>query len=187
MLDAALRERAAAVSLDLDDLGPTDAYYLDLAECTDAMPPVRKLALPARFGTSPEARIRHGAVRECDAGRRAPDFATSPTRGKRKRTGARACPSNRERHWCATSCRACASRRSAAVRRRLVARRPHAPRPRRRCVGLVRWRWRESAFRPSRDRNPARGSGNAARGLAPVLRRGTTAGAERGSGPPCRS
>jgi hypothetical protein len=50
MLDAPLRERAAAVSLDLDDLGPTDAYYLDLAECTDAMPPVRKLALPARLG-----------------------------------------------------------------------------------------------------------------------------------------
>ena len=49
MLDSALRGRATALSLDLDDLGPTEAYYLDLAECTDAIPPVRKLPPPSRL------------------------------------------------------------------------------------------------------------------------------------------
>jgi Protein of unknown function (DUF2652) len=43
MLEAPLRERASALELDLDDLGPAQAYYLDLPRCTDAIPPARKL------------------------------------------------------------------------------------------------------------------------------------------------
>jgi len=42
MLGSPLRERAAQFDLDLDDLGATPAYYLDLAECIDSLPPARK-------------------------------------------------------------------------------------------------------------------------------------------------
>jgi hypothetical protein len=42
MLGSPLREQAAPFELDLDDLGATPAYYLDLAECMEAMPPPRK-------------------------------------------------------------------------------------------------------------------------------------------------
>jgi class 3 adenylate cyclase len=49
MLDAPLRERAAPFDLDLDDLGATAAYYLDLADFADAPPPPRKLPPLARL------------------------------------------------------------------------------------------------------------------------------------------
>jgi hypothetical protein len=48
LLDAPLRERAAPHALELDDLGATQAYYLDLASWTDAPAPPRKLPLPTR-------------------------------------------------------------------------------------------------------------------------------------------
>jgi hypothetical protein len=35
VLDARLRERAAAFALDLEDIGATPAYYVDLAQCGD--------------------------------------------------------------------------------------------------------------------------------------------------------
>ena len=44
LLGSPLRERAAAFALELDDLGATPAYYLDLASFADAPPPPRKLA-----------------------------------------------------------------------------------------------------------------------------------------------
>lgn len=50
MLGAALRERAAAFDLELDDLGTTPAYYLDLAECVSVPPAARKRSALARFG-----------------------------------------------------------------------------------------------------------------------------------------
>lgn len=43
MLDAPLRAQAAPLVLDLDDLGATPAYYLDLAACVEALPPARRL------------------------------------------------------------------------------------------------------------------------------------------------
>ena len=43
MVGSPLHERAAPLRLDLDDIGPTEAYYLDLTEFTDALPPPRKL------------------------------------------------------------------------------------------------------------------------------------------------
>jgi hypothetical protein len=49
MLDAPLRERAAALELDLDELGPAQAYYVDLAACTDAIPRARKLPMLERL------------------------------------------------------------------------------------------------------------------------------------------
>lgn len=44
MIGSPLHERAARLTLDLDDIGPTEAYYLDLTEWTDALPPPRKLS-----------------------------------------------------------------------------------------------------------------------------------------------
>ncbi|HSC99967.1 MAG TPA: DUF2652 domain-containing protein [Casimicrobiaceae bacterium] len=44
MLASPLRERATAFDLDLDDFGATPAYYLDLADCIDTLPPARKLS-----------------------------------------------------------------------------------------------------------------------------------------------
>ena len=43
MLEPSLRARAARFDLELDDLGTTPAYYVDLADCADALPPPRKL------------------------------------------------------------------------------------------------------------------------------------------------
>jgi class 3 adenylate cyclase len=43
MVGSPLHERAAPFELDLDDIGPTQAYYLDLTEFTDALPPPQKL------------------------------------------------------------------------------------------------------------------------------------------------
>jgi hypothetical protein len=50
MLGDGLRERASAFELALDDLGPTAAYYLDLADCIAPVPPARKRSAPARIG-----------------------------------------------------------------------------------------------------------------------------------------
>ena len=44
MIGSPLHERAAPLTLDLDDIGPTEAYYLDLTAWTDALPPPRKLS-----------------------------------------------------------------------------------------------------------------------------------------------
>jgi class 3 adenylate cyclase len=44
MVGSPLNERAEALTLDLDGIGPTQAYYLDLTELTDALPPPRKLS-----------------------------------------------------------------------------------------------------------------------------------------------
>jgi len=44
MLASPLRERATAFDLVLDDFGATPAYYLDLADCIDTLPPARKLS-----------------------------------------------------------------------------------------------------------------------------------------------
>ena len=49
MLDAPLRERASPLALHLDDLGRTDAFYVDLRDCSIAAPPPRKLSLLARL------------------------------------------------------------------------------------------------------------------------------------------
>ena len=49
LVGSPLRERAAPLALDLDDLGATPAYYLDLADCVDALPPPRKLPPLARL------------------------------------------------------------------------------------------------------------------------------------------
>jgi hypothetical protein len=50
MLGEALRERAAAFELELDDLGKTAAWYLDLADCVAPLPPARKRSPLARVG-----------------------------------------------------------------------------------------------------------------------------------------
>ena len=50
MLGDALRERAAAVDLDLDDIGRTPAWYLDLAQHVPPLPPARKRSILARAG-----------------------------------------------------------------------------------------------------------------------------------------
>jgi hypothetical protein len=49
MLDAPLRERASPLPLLLDDLGDTDAFYVDLRDCSVAVPPARKLPLSSRL------------------------------------------------------------------------------------------------------------------------------------------
>lgn len=49
LMGSPLRERAAPLELDLADLGATPAFYLDLADCTDALPPPRKLSPLARL------------------------------------------------------------------------------------------------------------------------------------------
>ncbi len=49
MLDAPLRERAANMNLELDDLGSTPAYYVDLRDCSEALPPAKPLSMPARL------------------------------------------------------------------------------------------------------------------------------------------
>lgn len=49
MLGAPLRERAAPFDLELDDLGTTPAYYLDLSAWGDVLSPPRKLSVLARL------------------------------------------------------------------------------------------------------------------------------------------
>ena len=49
MLDAPLRKHAQPMSLDLEGLGATPAYYIDMLHCTEAVPPPRRLSAPARL------------------------------------------------------------------------------------------------------------------------------------------
>jgi hypothetical protein len=50
MLGGALRERAAAFDLDLDDIGRTAAWYVDLAQHVPPLPPARKRSMIGRVG-----------------------------------------------------------------------------------------------------------------------------------------
>jgi len=50
MLDAPLRERAAALSLALEGIGATDAYYVDLNACSAAAPAAAQRTFVARLG-----------------------------------------------------------------------------------------------------------------------------------------
>jgi hypothetical protein len=49
MLGAPLRNLAAPLDLQLDDIGTTPAFYIDLVTCGDALPPPRKLRPLARL------------------------------------------------------------------------------------------------------------------------------------------
>jgi hypothetical protein len=49
MLDAPLQARASGVSLEMDDLGSAQAYYVDLQDCSDALPAATKLPVHARL------------------------------------------------------------------------------------------------------------------------------------------
>ncbi len=49
MIGAPVRVRASTVELDLDDIGPTQAYYVDLRDCGDAPAPARKRSIAARL------------------------------------------------------------------------------------------------------------------------------------------
>src|SRR5438445_117188 len=46
---APMRERASNVSLEMDDLGSAQAYYVDLHDCGDALPAAAKLPVHARL------------------------------------------------------------------------------------------------------------------------------------------
>lgn len=50
LLDAPLREEAQRLDLDLDDLGPTPAFYVDLAGWTGSISPPRRLPMLTRIG-----------------------------------------------------------------------------------------------------------------------------------------
>jgi uncharacterized protein DUF2652 len=50
MLGDALREQAAAFDLELDDIGPTPAWYVDLARHVPKLAPARKRSTLARVG-----------------------------------------------------------------------------------------------------------------------------------------
>ena len=49
MLDSPLRERASNVTLELDDLGSTPAYYVDLRDCDDGLTTPKPLPMAARL------------------------------------------------------------------------------------------------------------------------------------------
>jgi len=49
MLDATMRERASNVSLEMEDLEPAQAYYVDLRDCGDTAPAAAKLPVYARL------------------------------------------------------------------------------------------------------------------------------------------
>ena len=50
LLGDTMRERAAAFDLDLDDIGRTPAWYVDLAQCVPPLPPAQKRSPLARVG-----------------------------------------------------------------------------------------------------------------------------------------
>ena len=50
LLGDGLRARAAAFDLDLDGIGKTPAWYVDLAQCVRPLPPAQKRSLLARIG-----------------------------------------------------------------------------------------------------------------------------------------
>jgi len=49
MLDEQIRQRASNWNLELDDLGSTPAYYVDLRDCSDVLPAAKPLSMPARL------------------------------------------------------------------------------------------------------------------------------------------
>lgn len=78
MLASPFRERAAPLELDLADLGATPAFYLDLTECTDALPPPRKLSPLARLARHVSLAVRTlpyelGLRKACVGFRNVPD------------------------------------------------------------------------------------------------------------------
>jgi hypothetical protein len=78
MLDPDFRARASALDLDLEDLGPAPAYYLDLTRCTDAVPPPEKLSMLARISRAFELNYRMlpyalGLKKPCTEFRNVPD------------------------------------------------------------------------------------------------------------------
>ena len=82
MLDPPLRERAANLNLELDDLGPTPAYYVDLEACSEALPAPKPLAMPARLLRHVKLIFRSvpyivGLKKPCVAFRNVPDAASA--------------------------------------------------------------------------------------------------------------
>ena len=78
-----LRERAARLTLDLDDFGATPAYYLDLTQCIDALAPPRKLSLPRRLARHVSLGLRtfayeFGWRKACVGYRNVPDAPEAP-------------------------------------------------------------------------------------------------------------
>ena len=78
MLGDALRERAAALDLDLDDIGKTAAWYVDLARHVPALPPPRRRSTLARVGGLLRFEIRNLPYtlrlrRACEGFRNVPD------------------------------------------------------------------------------------------------------------------
>jgi hypothetical protein len=75
---APLQQRASPLELDLDDLGPTPAYYVDLADGRDTLPPARKLPLLRRLARHVSLGLRTlpyelGLRRACIGFRNVPD------------------------------------------------------------------------------------------------------------------
>ena len=78
LLEPDLRERASPFPLDLDDLGATPAYYLDLADFTDVLPPPRRLRPLARLARHLSLAVRTlpralGLRKACVGYRNVPD------------------------------------------------------------------------------------------------------------------
>src|SRR6478735_5216910 len=78
MVGSPLHERAAPFELDLDDIGPTQAYYLDLTEFTDALPPPQKLPAWRRLARHSSLGLRTlprelGLRKSCTGFRNVPD------------------------------------------------------------------------------------------------------------------
>src|SRR6478752_9696824 len=78
MLGTPLRDRASAHELQLDDLGPTSAYYVDLAACVTALPPAKRRSTLARLGRHLGFEMRNvpytlGLRKACVAFRNVPD------------------------------------------------------------------------------------------------------------------
>lgn len=78
MLGTPLQDRASAHELQLDDLGPTPAYYVDLAACVTALPPAKRRSTLARLGRHLGFEMRNvpytlGLRKACVAFRNVPD------------------------------------------------------------------------------------------------------------------
>ena len=78
MLGSPLREHALPLELDLVDIGPLPAYYVDLADCIGELPPPRKLSPLARLARHVSLGIRTlpyelGLRKACVGYRNVPD------------------------------------------------------------------------------------------------------------------
>ena len=85
MLDEPLRERAANLNLELDDLGSTPAYYVDLRDCSDVLPVAKPLPMPARLARHVKLICRSvpyilGLKKPCAEFRNVPDIAKASAR-----------------------------------------------------------------------------------------------------------